>query len=330
MPVYNGEPFLTQAIESILRQTFGDFDFIIINDGSTDCTAEIIQSYDDPRIRYFEHKQNIGLTRSLNRGLSLAQSPYIARMDADDISLPQRLGQQVDFLDTHAQVGVLGSAVRVINDRGDALHVWRPPTEHRILRWSLCLYTPFAHPTVMMRRNVVEQVGGYNSDMVTAQDYDLWRRLSSVTRLSNLQDILLYLRRHQANVRTSHRELHRRNRAKVSQLMMSEILGENIPIDTVQHIKDQKCETLNDVHQAAQLIYRLYQAGITDSELSIVEQRLMRRYTARRLFGLARLRTRDGRAWNVLRLALRLDPLVIGRAVARQFPRLVRERLAST
>ena len=328
MPVYNGERYVREALDSILQQSFSGFEFIIINDGSTDHSAKIVQSYDDPRIRYFENEQNIGLTRSLNRGLSLARAPYVARMDADDVSLPQRLARQIDFLDTHPKVGVVGSAVQFIDERGKAYRMWRSLSAHEALRWCLCLYDPIMHPTVMMRRDVVGQVGGYNPDMVTAEDYDLWRRSSEVTHLSNLQDVLLYLRKHEASVTSNLLPEHWQNRVKISQMMLSEYLNEDVPIGIVQHIWSQNCGTVGDVRQAASLVRKLYEAGMANEALPVVEKRVIRKYVARRLLGLAHRRTNDGRAWDVVAFACRLDPMVVVKAVERRLRHLVRQRLS--
>jgi glycosyltransferase involved in cell wall biosynthesis len=326
MPVYNGERYLREAVESIVAQTFTNFEFIIIDDGSTDTTGAILDSFDDPRIVRSKNEENIGLARSLNKGLTMARGEYIARMDADDISLPERLARQVAFLDAHPEVGVLGSVVQVIDGDGNKSDTLWLPTEHGVLRWSLCFGGPIAHPTVMMRREVVERVGGYNPNMVTAQDYDLWRRLSGVTRLSNLQDVLLSLRKHEASMRKIHLAEHRRNRIRISRLMMSEILGEDVPSDVVQHLWSKEFESADDVHQAARLIYRLYQASITDSTLSTTEKRKVRRDAARRLFRLARPRIRDVRVWGVLGLVCRLDLWAIGRAATGRLRRVVGKR----
>lgn len=326
MPVYNGEPFLGQAIESILLQTFVDFEFIIINDGSTDRSAEVVQSYDDSRIRYFENEYNIGLTRSLNRGLSLVQGPYIARMDADDVSLPQRLARQVDFLDAHPNVGVVGTAMQIIDENDKTHRTWHSLTTHEALRWCLCLYDPIAHPTVLMRRQVVEQVGGYRVEMVTAQDYDLWRRLSKVTQLANLPNVLFCLRRHKTNVTTVRLAEHRQNRVKVSHEAISEFLGRDVSIDTVRCIWNRNCESLSKVRQTASLIHEIYKAGMANDALSLAEKHFVRNYVAKRLFGLAHQRTDDGRAWDAVALACRLDPLVIVKAVNRRFGHLTRRQ----
>ncbi len=318
MPVYNGEAFLGQAIESILQQTFDDFEFIVINDGSTDRSAEVVQLYDDPRIRYFENECNIGLTRSLNRGLSLVRSPYLARMDADDTSLPQRLAKQVHFLDMHHEIGVVGSAVQIIDEHGNISRKWEPPETHEVLRWCLCLFTPIAHPTVMMRQEVVKQVGDYCTEMLTAQDHDLWRRLSLVTRLANLPDVLLHLRQHRSNITKVRSVEHRQNRVRAFHTMMSEFLGEDVPVDVVRCVCGQNCGSARKVHQAASLVYELYQVGMNNSALSLAEKRFIRNYVSERLLGLAYRRKDDGhgrRTLDVIALACYVNPLIVVKIV---------------
>ena len=318
MSVYNGESYLREAIESILNQNYTDFEFIIIDDASTDATAAILDGFDDLRIVRSRNEENIGLTRSLNKGLATAQGDYIARMDADDISLPERLGKQVDFLEAHPEVGVLGSAVHVINNNGDLSHIWRLPAEHAVIRWRLCFNDPIAHPTAMMRREALERVGGYDADFVSAQDYDLWRRLSHVTQLSNLQEVLLLLRRHEACVTHAHRPKQLENSIRISQMMASETLGENVPVQILQDLWSREFKRRSDVYHAAHFIYSLYQISATDSTLTPAEQRMIRRDAARQMARLAR----DGHAWGVLIHAYQLDPLVIGRAAARKLRRI--------
>jgi len=149
-----------------------------MDDGSTDNTWQILQSYatSEPRIVLVRNETNVGVAGSLNRGLGLARGPYIARMDADDISLPERLATQVVFLDEHPEIGVVGCAVQIIDARGSLMKVVRHPTMHGPLLWALCFYTPIAHPTAVFRRAVVERVGGYDDALLANQDRDLWQR----------------------------------------------------------------------------------------------------------------------------------------------------------
>lgn len=193
MSVYNGEKYLKEAIDSILAQTFRDFEFLIINDASTDSTKSIILSCHDPRIRYIENEANIGLTRSLNKGISLAKGEYIARMDADDVSLPARLEKQVQFLDSREGVGLLGTSWLSINDVGLLLSV-NKACGGAYAAHSMC------HGSVMIRKSTLEKAGGYRPCFKYAQDYDLWLRLSEVCEADNLSETLYKLRLHSGSI----------------------------------------------------------------------------------------------------------------------------------
>jgi len=197
MSVYNGEEYLKETIESILNQTFADFEFLILNDGSFDKTAKILKKYKkkDKRIKVITNKKNLGLTRSLNKGLKLVKGKYIARMDADDISNKNRLKTQYDLLERNPGVGLVSNWAQLIDEKGEKLRAWKtnysPEGIYYILNFRNCL----THPTVMFRKNIVLKIGGYNEGIVRAQDYELWYRLSKKTKIYQIQKILLYLRR---------------------------------------------------------------------------------------------------------------------------------------
>ena len=195
MSVYNGERFLRNAIKSILKQTFYDFEFIIVDDGSTDNSFEIIRSYLDPRIRFMKNDTNIGLSRSLNKGLALSTGQYIARMDCDDISLPQRLEKQTNYLDLHPEIGICGSWIKLLDSTGET--VWKVPSEDPQIRCQNLFTTSIAHPTAMMRKCLLVQNNlRYDESFEYAMDYDFWVRSSEVTRLANLEEVLLLYRIH--------------------------------------------------------------------------------------------------------------------------------------
>lgn len=190
MSVYNGGRYLREAIGSILNQTFRDFEFLIINDGSTDSTREIISSYDDYRIRLINNEVNIGLTKSLNKGLAAAKGKYIARMDADDISLPTRLQKQVEFLDEHFTVGLVGTAVVQIDEKGRTVVEIPLLTESAKIQEELLFGNQFCHGSIMFRKECVEKAGKYREEFKYAQDYDLYLRMAEYYELSNLNDFL--------------------------------------------------------------------------------------------------------------------------------------------
>lgn len=190
MSVYSGEKYLREAIDSILNQTFTDFEFLIINDGSTDRTAEILQSYDDPRIKIINNEKNMGLTKSLNKGLRMASGKYIARMDADDVSLSQRLEKEVNFLNQKKNIGLVGTYYLLINEKGSVLYAVKLLTDERELKEKLLIGNQFGHGSVMFRRECIEKVGLYREEFKSSQDYDLWLRISEVYGVANIPEPL--------------------------------------------------------------------------------------------------------------------------------------------
>lgn len=197
-PVYNGAPYLREAIESILSQTFVDFEFLIINDGSTDESAEIIKSYRDPRIRLVENERNLGLAATRNRGLALAVGEYIAKMDCDDISTPDRLAKQVNFMNANAHIGACGSWVKKIGARKD---VWKVKTDDDSIRARLLFESALAQPSVMLRKSMLTSYGiRYDANLNTAEDYGLWVNIARHSKLANIAEVLLYYRVHPAQV----------------------------------------------------------------------------------------------------------------------------------
>lgn len=187
LPVYNGEKYLEEAIESILNQTVKDFEFIIINDGSTDSSEEIILSYTDKRIKYFRH-ENIGLAATLNKGIELSEGIYIARQDQDDISLPKRLEKQITFMENNPSVGLLGAWAKIIDENNNKRGSHRHPTHDKLLKNFLLFNNPFVHSSVIIRKNVLMKTGFYttNPDRQPPEDYELWSRISRVAEIANI------------------------------------------------------------------------------------------------------------------------------------------------
>lgn len=198
MPAYNAEKYIREAIDSILGQTFTDFEFIIIDDASSDSTVSIIESYDDERIRFFKNDENMGVARTLNRGLEMAKGEYIARMDSDDISLPKRFEKQVKFLDDNKNVAVCGSAVELFGAVNETRSFSKESSSLKVdLLFSSCI----AHPSVMMRSDVIGTDGYmYDSDYTGVEDYELWCRVSQKHKLFALCDVLLKYRIHPRQV----------------------------------------------------------------------------------------------------------------------------------
>jgi glycosyltransferase involved in cell wall biosynthesis len=213
MPVYNAKRYLEEAIESILGQTFKDFEFLIIDDGSTDRSLAILKRYaaQDARIRLWS-RPNAGYVVRLNEMLHQARGDLIARMDADDVALPERFARQVEFLRSHPEVDVVGGSQELIDSRGYLLTVWRALQAHdEIEECALTGAGSISHPTVMMRRKAVLAVGGYRVEMSPAEDFDLWLRMGERSRLANLPDVIMRYRVHEASVSATqqHQQLSR-------------------------------------------------------------------------------------------------------------------------
>jgi glycosyltransferase involved in cell wall biosynthesis len=200
MPVYNGERFVREAVDSILAQTFADFELLIFDDGSTDATPQILGEYSDPRIRVVRSDRNLGHTHLLNRGLTEARGMYSARMDADDVAFPDRFEKQVRYLDEHPQVAVVGGTAEVCGPHGPLGVFLRTPCEPEAVRAGLTEGCMVTHPTAMMRTSVIRDLGGYRPIFRSAQDDDLWLRVVERYDIANLPDVVLRYRVHNSQV----------------------------------------------------------------------------------------------------------------------------------
>jgi glycosyltransferase involved in cell wall biosynthesis len=200
LPVYNAEPYLAETIDSVLAQTFSDFELIIINDGSTDRSADIIRSYSDKRIRFIE-QQNMGLSATLNKGIALARGEYIARQDNDDISLPERFRKQADYLDAHPSAMLLGTSAEIIDDKGCRTGRTLDHQKSSVgLKYNLLFNNPFVHSSVMFRKAVIVSAGDYRVNNDFFEDYDLWSRIARVGDVANLKERLLLYREVQSSM----------------------------------------------------------------------------------------------------------------------------------
>jgi glycosyltransferase involved in cell wall biosynthesis len=193
MGVRDGGRWLSTAIQSLLGQTLGDLELIVVDDGSTDDTPALLSAVRDPRL-VVERQARAGLAVALNRALERARAPLLARLDADDVALPARLERQRAFLQVHPDVGLLGTAARVIDETGRDVGMVRPPEDDRAIRRALIRRNPFVHSSIMLRRTLAIAAGGYDVSFPVAQDYDLWLRLSAVTRMANLPEPLVIRR----------------------------------------------------------------------------------------------------------------------------------------
>ena len=240
MAVYNGESYLRQAVESILKQTFREFEFIIIDDGSSDSTWEILTEYAerDQRIMLVQNKENIGLTKSLNKGLALAQGEYVARQDADDVSLLERFEKQVTLLDKHPEVVLASCDIEVINSEGCLVKKHQRACDSDLVAWYLLFYNYVAgHSQVMFRRKSVMNLGGYSETYRCSQDYELWCRLVRVGKVAILPEVLLQQRIHSRSI-SCEKQLDQEAYALIQvRHNIGQVLGEEISLEEAKDLE---------------------------------------------------------------------------------------------
>jgi glycosyltransferase involved in cell wall biosynthesis len=239
MSVYNGEKYLREAINSILDQTFRDFEFLIVNDFSEDRTPAILESYDDPRIHIINNEENIGLARSLNNGLNRAEGRYIARMDADDVALPHRLERQVGCLDDHPDVALVVSGAFIIDENGEKKGVYEPTLTSEEYYYSLLFCNCVIHSSVMFRKDVVLKLGGYDESLKRSQDYDLWCKISNTGRIVGISEPLIKWRDSKANISAVYKNEQDEAAYQIFSRNASKLLGSNVEVDKIRSLHDE-------------------------------------------------------------------------------------------
>ncbi len=318
MPVFNGEAYVTEAVNSVLAQTFRDFELVAVNDGSTDSTPDILASLasQDKRIRVFHHQPNKGIVAARNKALEMARGKYIAVMDADDVCLPERLAAQVAFLYTHPEVGALGSGVQGIDGAGAVSPgKWIPPGEHGVLLWRLCFDNPYPHSSVMMRRSLVERVGGYRPGTEPSEDYDLFRQLGEVTRLSSLQEVLLLRRWHGKSASKTRSSEQMRNADRIRALMVSQFLGEGaVPCEW-----NWQSRSAFEARNRAKMIQKLLREFVRRVNLDKDETTTVRRDAATRMYEYCRSWSSYPAIWPAMFGAFCLDPKLLPRVTRSRF-----------
>ncbi|PXV62510.1 glycosyl transferase family 2 [Dysgonomonas alginatilytica] len=205
MPVFNAERYLREAIDSIINQSYTDWELIIINDGSIDCSENIIKSYTDTRLRYYKNEQNIGLIQTLNKGIDLCKGAYIARMDADDIAEKDRFGIQIAFLENNKEYALCGSDAKVIDENNIETGKILNLQSNEYLQINLLFSVPFIHPTILIRSEVLKD-NYFDTEYKHAEDYELWCRIANSHKVANIGNFLLRYRWHSSNVSVTNSE----------------------------------------------------------------------------------------------------------------------------
>ena len=204
MPTYNAAEYIERSLESILRQSFKDYELIIIDDGSTDGTIELIEKQEDDRIYLIQREEESGITSALNRGIDEARGQYVARHDADDWSSPDRFDKQITYLETHPNVALLGTGAYLVDEDGKQIAKRRVLSNPEVA--DLIDHNEFIHGSVMMRREPLVDLGGYDERFLTAEDYDLWLRLADQYSVANIDEPLYHFRQHDESIYGSNLE----------------------------------------------------------------------------------------------------------------------------
>jgi glycosyltransferase involved in cell wall biosynthesis len=314
MPAYNAAPYLDEAVTSILNQTFRDFEFIIVNDGSTDDTSVILAKYEqsDPRIKVY-HQENEGTFAARNRGCRLARGKYIATMDADDVSLPRRFERQLEYFQKYPEIGILGTWVYKVDQNGSLRGTWCPSTNAKMLQWTLFFGVCVSAPSVLMRREVIEKVDFYRRGPIGVEDIDLWLRASSVTEFGNVPEVLLKYRAWEGNTSHTNREEIRDSHVRLLTRFVREFLQLDPSIEAVRGLRQTRVgppfENLTQIHLTAGLIQKLYQTFVKKIAISLQERREISWDAAKRIASLAlqALRFNTADSIELFLQALKLD-----------------------
>ncbi len=329
IPVFNGMPYLPETIESILNQSFRQFEIIALDDGSTDTSAEFLSSIRDDRLR-IERLSRGGLSVALNHGLNVARAPMVARIDADDVALPDRFQLQYDFLAAHPDCVALGCQSLHVNEKGERIGEGRYPATPLAIRWEALFRSPILHPGSMYRRQDVLAVGGYRKEFDVAEDYDLWTRLLTRGTLGNLPQQLLRYRVHARSVCALHKDKQVRQGARIAGAYLSTLNAgvegrsmEGLYLFLATGQPSESC-SMDDIIRAFLEVRDYFQAqpGGKDSELEAGIRRQQDNLRWRCTFLAEQNWRRPWRALAWLRRAGRVDP---GRS---GLTGLVRRRLA--
>ena len=259
MPVFNAAGHLAEALESISKQTFQNYEFIIVDDGSVDATPKILKRYAsaDPRVRVVT-QENRGVVEALNLGCRMARGKYIARMDADDISLPERLQKQLEFLEQHPEVGAAGTWYSLIHKGGGDS---QPPALEGSIRWTMCFHNCVCHPSAMMRRELLESLGFYRA-VAHCEDYDLWLRALKVTSIRNIPECLFRYRISDRSVSKKFSQVQNESHLKLMRSRISDLLKREAPPEDVAVLRQADAfagiENAERIESAAKLLDDLY------------------------------------------------------------------------
>jgi hypothetical protein len=224
---FNGERYIGQTLESLLGQSFCDFELIVVNDGSTDNTSRIVRGFKDNRLRFVENDRNRGIAESQNRAMSLVRGEYVALQDHDDLSVPNRLEKQVAFLDKHPHVSLVGSECTVIDPNGQQTGRFTVPTSDIDLKWTLLTHNPFLHTSVMFRQTVLDSISPYSpaGEFTYAEDYEFLSRLAAKHAVANIAEPLVMWRNYGSQTSNTNLSVQEQSATNIAARNITDLLG---------------------------------------------------------------------------------------------------------
>jgi glycosyltransferase involved in cell wall biosynthesis len=325
MSALNGERFLAEAVGSVLEQSLENFEFIIVDDGSTDSTRDILRGFRDARIHIISNTRTIGLAPSLNRGIQHAKGNYIARLDADDVAEPHRLQRQFEFLERNPEVGLVGSWYYSIDEAGEIDRTVFLPTDYIDLLWAMHFYAPFAHSAIMFRKDAAPRC--YDSDLRYSMDFELCLRVARRHAVVNLKEPLVRIRQCSSSMTATFGEATREGRS-IRLELVSDLLdwGSLGLLERERRLEamyklfriDQGFEQAKEMVQAVDDVRKLHKAFCSrwrlEDEVATRHRRFVEHWIARKLLRLGKRHLSKGNALGFVqsaRLALQLDPLSI-------------------
>jgi glycosyltransferase involved in cell wall biosynthesis len=268
MPLYRSQKFLKESIDSVIKQTFSDFEFLILVDDASEETVSILDEYrkSDNRINIF-YNSNLGLINSLNMGFEKAKGKYVARMDSDDVCFPSRLEKQYVYMEAHPEIGILGT--------GYTTSVYHPINNPGLIKWRLIYDNCLTHSSIVIRSSIIKEIGNYRLGAKYAEDYDLWVRASHITNIANHQDVLMKYRFHDENVSSINLGDQEKMVQEIVHANFYKLLNYEVPLEKIMAIRQfVRGNRLNDpdkINSSIKMLTELYQAFIQNNELKAGE-----------------------------------------------------------
>lgn len=270
MSIHNAEQFVERAVGSVLNQSMGDFELLIIDDASTDRSMEIVRSLADERVRIVTNKQNLGLTVSLNLGLAASGSEYIARLDADDVAKTDRLQKQMEYMDSHPSTILVSSWRELIDEKGDVINTDAQKYTAEDMFYLLHLRNVIIHSSTMLRRLPVIAAGGYDESFKKGQDFELWNRLSKLGRIEQLPEYLVQIRQHAGSISSKSFGVQQDSVRRVVRREVRNLLGKELDNDMIDMIRSYVVDSGDPLLHRARLLLEELNSSVLKREASII------------------------------------------------------------